>query len=381
MADDLALIDNWGLVHILFHYSPAIESKPGGWSLKGETLGELYPAPIYERLWDESPQHVVGLLSTARSKAVRRWAIHRIEADPTTHRPGLPLDGWLDLLGHSDPEVVALAARIVPGLDGLETIHVDRWLTLAELTDPTALEAIGTLIGRHVRAEQVTLAQAVKLASSRALPVAKVGLAWLKSRSVSDPALILGLIDAQCVRLRPEILGWLRATLAASPDASPGLVLDFLDDRRADVRAEGWEWFQSDHRAFEDVEIWRKLLESPYDDIRIKVVTELESRIKLAFEPDDLRMLWASVLLNIHRGSQVKPMVVRQLLARLKANPNQAPALLPLLSIALRSVRGPERRAGLVAIVQLVETRAEVEPLVRSTFPELQWIAGSSQGS
>jgi hypothetical protein len=50
-----------------------------------------------------------------------------------------------------------------------------------------------------------------------------------------------------------------------------------------------------------------------------------------------------------------------------------------MLSVALRSSRGPERRAGLVAVVQLVEQRAEVETLVRSTFPELQGIGDSDR--
>jgi hypothetical protein len=258
-------------------------------------------------------------------------------------------------------------------------VGVDRWLALAESTDPAALDAVCSLIGRYVKAEQVTLEQAVKLAGLRALPLAKLGFAWLKTKPVREPSEVRGLIEAECQLLRPEILRWLRATLAALPGFDPGLILEFLDARQLDARTEGWAWFKSDPRAFEDVETWRKLLESPYDEIRLALVAELESRIKPAFDPGDLSPLWASVLLNIHRGSRAKPVVVRQLLARLEANPLEAPALLPLLSVALRSVRGPERRAGLVAVVRLVEKRAEVEPLVRSTFPELQWIGESDR--
>ena len=385
VADGLALIDNWGLVHILFHHCPAIEARPGGWRIRaGHSLAGLAPAPIFEAIWEEAPGAVVGLLTTAHSRTVRRWAIRRIEADLASHRPALSLDGWIGLLGHEDPEVVGLAAGVLDQLDGLETLGVDRWLALAEATHPEALEALCGLIRKHVRADQVTLGQAARLAGLRPLPVARLGFSWLQAMTPLDPEdfrTVLALVEADCEPLRPEILRWLRTTLGASPELEPSMVLEFLDSRHADVRLEGWAWFRSEPRARDDVETWRKLLESPHDDIRLALVAELESRsggdgpsrLGRTLDPQALRQLWAGVLLNVHRGGRAKPAVVRQLLGRLEASPVDAPALLPLLGVALRSVRGPERRAGLVAVVRLVEGRAEVEPLVRSSFPELQF--------
>jgi len=46
---------------------------------------------------------------------------------------------------------------------------------------------------------------------------------------------------------------------------------------------------------------------------------------------------------------------------------------LPLLRVALRSLRGPERNAALAAVVRLVATRPESAPLVAKALPELQW--------
>ena len=132
-------------------------------------------------------------------------------------------------------------------------------------------------------------------------------------------------------------------------------------------------------RASDDVDIWRKLLESPYDDVRLEIVADLEKRVAGVtsfnaekLDPELLRFLWASVLLNIQRGGRCKPQVVQQVVRRLERHPAEAAELLPILAAALRSLRGPEWRAGLTGIVQLVSRREELRPLVALTFPELK---------
>ena len=46
------LLDNWGLVHVLFHRCPALVAKANGWRpAPGHTLAELAPAPAFERLF------------------------------------------------------------------------------------------------------------------------------------------------------------------------------------------------------------------------------------------------------------------------------------------------------------------------------------------
>ncbi|WP_202802894.1 hypothetical protein, partial [Singulisphaera acidiphila] len=79
----------------------------------------------------------------------------------------------------------------------------------------------------------------------------------------------------------------------------------------------------------DDVAIWQRLLESPYDDIRLALVAALDERTRQGdavhlkpgrLDPDLLRLLWASVLLNIHRGHRAKPQVVRQLFRQAEAH-------------------------------------------------------------
>ena len=53
--------------------------------------------------------------------------------------------------------------------------------------------------------------------------------------------------------------------------------------------------------------------------------------------------------------------------------PAEAEQLLPLLAVAVRSIRGPEFRTGLAGVVRLAEMNAELLPAIRQRFPELQW--------
>ena len=59
--------------------------------------------------------------------------------------------------------------------------------------------------------------------------------------------------------------------------------------------------------------------------------------------------------------------------SRLAEHPAEADRLLPLLAVAVRSLRGPEFRAGLAGVVSLAESKPELVPLIRQKFPELEF--------
>jgi hypothetical protein len=384
-VDGLALLDNWGLVHALFHHCPALIAKTSGWTpAPGHALAELTPAPLYEPLWLEAPQALVDLLQHAQCRPVRQWAIHLIRRDPAALLRHLPFDDLLNLLGHSDEEVVALAGEALERAPGLDLVPLPRWLALLETPNTTALDLICQLMAKHVRPEQISFAEVVQLAASRPVPVAQLGVRWLqmkKPQNEEECRALLGLAEAQAEPVRPEIVHWARRLLSDVPYFRSEWVLDFLDSRHEDVRTEGWQWLQEEPRARDEVELWRRLLESPYDDVRLKLVVDLEQRIaktgqalteRVALNPVLVRFLWAAVLLNIHRGNRHKPAVIRQLVRRLEQRPEEASELLPILSVALRSLRGPEWRAGLAGVVQAVSQRPELAADVRTLFPELR---------
>jgi hypothetical protein len=393
VASGVALLDNWGLVHALFHHSPVLQSRRTGWGLApGRGLSELAPAPIYAPLWKAAPRALLELLAEARCRPVRQWAAHMIRRDHAAVLEGLSHEELFGLLAHEDVTVVALAAEVVRSLPDLAVLGVDRLLALVETPHPDTLEVLCDLLAARLGPDRVTFAQAVGLAASRPLPAARLGFLWLRAKAPADEAdcqALLGLAEAQAEPLRPEMVGWARGVLSGSPHFRPAWVLEYLDSRHADVREEGWSWLRADERIKGDVEVWRKLLESPYDDVRLRLVADLEERVSRPgheltaagrLNDELLRFVWAAVLLNVHRGGRTKPLVVGQLVARLARRPDEAPALLPVLAVALRSVRGPEWRAGLAGVVQLVERNPALRPQVEETFPELKLTTDATTG-
>ena len=287
-------------------------------------------------------------------------------------------------MGHADGEVAQLAAAGLRAAPSLGLITVEQWLGLLEAANPQTLELLCELIVQRLDAGSVTLDQAVKLACSRPLPVARLGLTWLQAKKPAAEAecrQILALAEAQAEPLRGEAIRWAKGVLSQSPQFQASWILELLDSRHEDVRREAWAWFLAEPRGSGDVSLWQRLLESPYDDVRLPLIEFLEAdtrRREIAtidrsqFDAALVRFLWAAVLLNIHCGGRTKPRVVGQIVKRLARRPAEAPELLPILSVALRSMRGPEFRAGLAGVVQLLEQAPELASAVQNTFPELQ---------
>jgi hypothetical protein len=381
VVDGLALLDNWGLVHILFHRSPALIAKNNGWRLAPDRkLGELTPMPIYEDLWTRAPRALLQLVRDAKSRTVRQWAIFFLRRGNVL--ASLSVEELLSLLSHQDADVALLASDALLHVSGLENLKFERWLEALEDANAVTLDTVCALLAKLWSADRVALEQAVRLACRRPVPIARLGMAWLEQKtpaSEADCRLLLGLTQAESDRVRGDATRWMCQVLTRSPHFQPGWVLELLDSRHADVRAQGWQWMHSDARTADNVELWQRLLESPHDDVRLKLIAALEQRHRKAakltgpLDPKMIRLLWASVLLNIHRGNRAKPVAVSQMVRRLQRHSEDAALLLPILSVALRSIRGPEWRAGLSAVMQLLEREPGLEPLVRQTFPELKW--------
>jgi hypothetical protein len=382
VPDGLALLDNWGLVHVLFHHSPSLLAQPTGWVIPpGASLSRLQPDPMFRKLWLRNPEPVFDLLVNARCRPVAKWAEQMLRRHFPDRLGKVTLDELLAWIGAPNSVLNELAIDLLETRGGLERVTIEQWLRLTEDARPELLDRICELVARSVRPEQVTFWDAVRLAMQRPVPLARLGAAFLDGKQPRTPeelAAVFGLRDAEAEPLRVPLVTWATRALSEHPNFDPLWVLEFLDSRFEGVREVGWNWFQTDARARDAVLVWQRLLESPYDNVRLRLVGMLEERAKgrggLAdFSPERVRFLWASVLLNVSRGSRAKPFVVRQIIDRLSAQPDESGDLLPIIAVALRSVRGPEFRAGLAGVASFVANNPTRKPLVEAVFPELQW--------
>ena len=71
---------------------------------------------------------------------------------------------------------------------------------------------------------------------------------------------------------------------------------------------------------------------------------------------------------------------IRQIAQSIGKKPEKADNLLPLLVAAVRSIRGPERRAGLSAVMTLVDMYPDLTGAVSVLLPELVIDAGEVTG-
>jgi hypothetical protein len=371
---DIHLLDNWGLIHALFHDSPALVRPAKGWAFApGRSFADLTPAPYLEAAWAVDPPAVFAVLLGARCRAVRQWAVWVLRKHHEGWLAEQPVTTLLKLADHPDPDLSALGFDLLEKAPDLAAVPVEEWLARLDGDDLEKLRRLSALLARRLDPARVASADALRLAGHRSRPVAELGLALLRRMvfTEADAAGLLALVQAESAAVRPALVGWLRDALAGFGPARPEWVLEFLDSKHADVRAAGWEWLSA-LPLRDDPAVWHRLIESPYDDVRGPLVAEVARRAGGA-DPDTVRLLWATVLLNVARGGRYKPCVVAQVVARLNENPSEADRLLPLLAVAVRSLRGPEFRAGLTGLVALAETRAELVPEIRQTFPELQW--------
>lgn len=377
----LGMLDNWGLVHILFHHSPTLRSTPRGWHVaRGGQLTQLQPDPKYRKLWLASAEPIFDVLVNARCRAVSLWALKMLRRHFPERLGRVETPELLRWLIADNAVLNDLAIELLQSRGGLEKIPAEEWLRLIESARPDLMDRICDMILRSVKPEQVSFTDAVRLAMLRPIPLARLGRAFLQGKKPAtedEVRAVFGLREAEAEPLRAEIARWAVGVLTDHPDFQPLWVLEFLDSRHEDVREIGWEWLQSDERAREDTGVWQRLLESPYDNIRLRMISILEARAMGVdpgrFSPETVRGLWASALLNVHRGSRAKPVVVRQVMARLETHPGEGGELLPIIGVVLRSIRGPEFRAALAGLAAYLERNPERRPLVEAVFPELEW--------
>jgi len=368
------LLDSWGLLHLLYWSSPEITRAPSGARLTaGKRLQDIAPCPMHAAAWEgrEAFEDLFRLVRDARSRTVQRWARLVIERDFSTELRGVPVDRLLILLRSGSEEAEALSLAALRGSSELDKVGVSTWLELLALRNLDTVQQVCALVEKHVHPGRLALAQCVELATASVATVAALGLKWTQEKATdrrSDLDLLLRLSEARTPTVRAAAAKFVGARLEASKHVLPTDTRFLADARFRDVRQEG---LRLAHAVFpSSVALWGQLSESPHDDVRIDVIRTLES-LRDSLDDSSHRRLWATSLLAIHRGGRAKRLVAKQIAERVAEAPNLADELLPLLRVALRSVRPPERRAGLAALAQAARANASLREAMTRLIPEL----------
>ncbi len=370
------ILDSWALLHACFGEHDALEFGATHTQLKeGRTLGELSPAPMHLDAWQkpESAPLLLALIVRARAKLVRIWATQLFQREHATF--AVPFETIRALLEHEEPEVQQFGAKLLESSSALATLPVDSWLKLLQTKNDEALQRICDAFAKHVSDERLTLAQCVELACVRPVPVARLGQRYLATRSVSTLAereQIAQLANAKCAAVAAELTAWALGILGKEYSADQ--VIRFFDGPLAETRATTWDWLLKDSPGLADAVLWSRLAETPHHDLRLRGVDYLQRVAKLpGAEVNKLENIWRSVLLGVHRGGRQKAKAVQQIARAINENPASMETLLPVLAVAARSVRGPEARAGLAAIVSVVTAQPQFAETVRRFLPELKF--------
>ena len=379
------LLDSWTLMHACFGEHPALEFGSSLIKIRpGQSLAELKPAPRFLDLWQNpaSAEVLHLIVLEARSRPMRIWAIEMLRMHHAGWLQKISAAELLELLTHPRDDVQQFGAELLEEAEGLESWPLANWMSLLETRNLTALETICRVMRENVAGERLNLAECLRLATAEPTPIARMGFGYLKARSITlaeDRKTLTQLSEAQCDALAGDIARWALPIVGAEEFYDRDNVLRFFDSLSRPMRKASWDWLlnetdPSTTPAFQDPVFWSRLLETPFDDVRQQLIEVLDRRSARSFphpETEALAPVWCSVLAGVHRGGRQKLKAIPQLARALEKTPSLAESLLPVLSLALRSVRGPEMREALAAVAQLSEAHPSLAPAINKYLPEI----------
>lgn len=380
--DDLAsgvdLMSRWAFLHATFGRSDRLERTRDYFRVvDGKTLSGMPPAPAFPELWNnpDAAGTLVDLLDSAKSHLVRLWAKDLIRArhpDALTSFDTARLLQWLE---HEDTNRGELAIELLDRQASLASIKPADWQRLLDRVQPELLERLCNLVARRVSADHLGAETCRDLACRKATPVARLGLTLLKQQPIDEAMLnehLPALASAQSEAVGGEIATWALSHYTQADHYSADRVTPFFDSLLQPIREVAWVWLQSGSPAAGDPVLWSRLAETPHADLRCRLVDAMQRAGKPRIETDGLVSVWTSVLLNVARGHRQKRASLEQIGAAIARDLSLAPRLLPVLAVAIRSVRSPEASVGLAIVVQLATEHESLRPLIEQTLPELE---------
>jgi hypothetical protein len=372
------LLESWGLAHALFGESPVLLFQ-GTWInlAEGKSLADLAPAPAFTAAWQTPAAipHLLTLAVAARAKLVRTWAQDWLKAHHPEVLRTLPLARLRDLMDGEWEDVRLLGLSLFTAHPQVATLTVQEWIALLTIRDAAALAQVVTTMQAHVRGSRLSHQDVVALACHRAVPVVRMALAFMGEKTWAAPAELAAMRDlarVTCAALAGDLARFLLERLATPERYHVDHVLIALDHRLEGMREVAMAWVDAHRHVRDDALVWARAAETPYDDVRgwlLRALERFTEEAKVA--GDQHRLLWATVLLGVHRGGREKQAAVRQVTQAMVNDASRANELLPLLAAALRSLRSPERRAALAGIATVLVRHPALASAIAARFPEL----------
>ncbi len=368
-----------GLVSLLFPRAEQLERR--GRTLRlvpAASLAELRPRLLHAEVWKDAASEVLDALLGTRSLFVRRHLVLWLERDFGPALEELDVTRVRRFLGSERGDLQLFGAELLASARGAENLRIEDWLALLRTDNAEVLPLIVEKMAELVTPARATLAQCVELASHLAHAPAMLGVEWAETKPIlgkDDLEEALPILDAPIREAREQALAWLVPSIVKEGLGLDAHVREVLDSRHADVRARGFALLEGTQRFRDSIVLWAALAESPHADARAFLLTLLARR-RLALEASllgekSLHHLWATTLLEVNRGSRAKQRALTQLGQRIESQPQQADALLPLLVLALRSVRETERRGALCSLVRAATRQPEVRAAIARHAPDI----------
>lgn len=377
-ASGQALLDARALVSILFVQSPvlsvsfrAIKPRPiadfGARTPKVADLASLEPKVLGRNAWKGQGHEVLAALPSIPSLFIRRHVTRWLERDFPETLTNAPFEVIERFVTSNYPDLRLLGSQMIERAEGLETLRIETWLSFLQGDDAEVLLTLIKRMSDLVTPARASLAQCVELARHVAHAPAMLGIEWAETKTIDDKAALeeaLPILDASVDEVRARALSWLTPILANEDIGLDAHMRELLDARHSDVRQRAFRMMDETPRFKDSIVLWAALSESPHADARAFLLKHLDKR-RTSLEASHLSdrcltHLWATTLLDIHRGSRAKRRAVTQLGDRIAAHPQESKVLMPLMGVALRSVRDAERRSAIASLVRAATLSPEV---------------------
>lgn len=369
-----------GLVSLLFPRTDQIDRRGRTLRLRPDgALAQLVVAPLHADVWKSAVTEILDALPDVRARFVRRQLVAWLERDFPDELHRLDAPRVRRFLGSPHPDLQLFGGKLLAVAEGLEGLRIEEWLSLLETDNGEVLPVIVERMNELVTPARATLEQCVTLARHVAHAPAMLGVEWAETKTLDTKDELeraLPILDATVREARTRALDWLLPAILREGLGLDAHVREVLDSRHSDVRARGFALLGDTPRFRDSIVLWAALAESPYPDARAFLLSLLAQRRGVLeathLGERSLHHLWATTLLEVHRGSRAKQRALDQLGLRLEAQPQLAEELLPLLSVALRSVRETERRGALASLVRAAARQPEVRAAIARHAPEIE---------